>query len=483
MNPPFQARFTQGPVTRHLWEMAWPMVWGLVATMSFNAVDAYFIGKLGEEALAAILFTFPVIMVVTSIAIGLGAGASSSIARAMGGGDHHRVSRLATDAITLSTLISVVVCVLGWLTIDPLFTLLGAGPDMLPLIRQYMMIWYFSAPFLLVPMITLSALRALGFHRIQGVLMVIAAIMNALLDPLLMFGSADLQNLHGAGEHWAGWLAAIVAPLQAMGVNDLPALGIGGAAWATLVTRVVTLVVAGYVIAGRTHAIVSPWAKWGDVKTSWRTLFHVGFPAIISNLIIPVANTFVVWLVAKFGTAAAAGLSVAVRIEPLALIAFYALSGVVGPFCGQNKGAGQYDRVLETLNVIAKFCLGFGLLLAVLLFFGGTAVGRQFVESEQALSVLRTYLTIVPISYGAYGIVMSVNAMFNGLGLPLPGLMISFLRVMGIYIPLALTGLWLWGLQGIFVATAGSNMLVALVAYLWLRRVLREQSQVKAIIA
>lgn len=459
------------------------MVWGLVATMSFNAVDAYFIGKLGEEALAAILFTFPVIMVVTSIAIGLGAGASSSIARAMGAGDHHRVSRLATDAITLSTLISLTVCALGWLTIDPLFTLLGAGQDMLPLIREYMEIWYFSAPFLLVPMITLSALRALGFHRIQGVLMIIASLMNAILDPLLMFGLSDLQQLQNSGEQWAGWLASVAVPLQSMGISDLPQLGISGAAWATLITRVVTLVVAGYVLAGRSHAIVSPLATWREIKTSWQTMFHVGLPAIVSNLIIPVANGFVVWLVARFGTAAAAGLSVAVRIEPLALIVFYALSGVVGPFFGQNKGAGYYDRLFETLGVIAKFCLAFGFLIAVVLYFGGTAVGRQFVQSEQALSVLQTYLTIVPVSYGAYGLVMSVNAMFNGMGLPLPGLVISFLRVMGIYIPLALTGLWLWGLKGIFVATACSNLLVGLVAFLWLRRVLHQQSQLDAVVA
>jgi putative MATE family efflux protein len=446
VNPPLQATLTQGAVARQLRSMALPMVWGLLATMSFNTVDTLFVARLGEDALAAMGFVFPVIMVVTSVSIGLGAGASSAISRAVGAGDHHRVRRLTTDATSLTALLSIAACLLGWLTIDPLFTALGATPELLPLIHDYMAIWYLGAPFLMVPMISLSALRALGRSQIQGTLMVIAAVLNAILDPLLIFGL------------WG-----------------FPRLEIQGAAVASLITRVLTLVAAFLVLQSRFRVLVTPFAPWRQIKQSWSALTYVGLPAMASSLIVPIASGIVVKLVAGFGVIAVAGLGVALRIEPLALIVFYALSGVVGPFCGQNKGAGHYDRLLEILRVVTTFCLLFGLLVALLLWLGAPYVGRLFSDSDTVVQVVTLYLSIVPISYGAYGLVMSITATFNGLGLPGPGFVISFLRVLGLYVPMAAVGMWLWELPGLFVATALANGGIAVIAFLWLSRVLKEQ--------
>ncbi|GAB1261343.1 MATE family efflux transporter [Aurantivibrio plasticivorans] len=428
--------------------------------MSFNAVDTLFVSHLGDgnwdtvsepglgdKALAAMGYTFPVVMVITSISIGLGAGASSAIARAMGGGNTTRVRRLATDALTLATLIAFAVSVIGLFTIDWLFTsVLGASTELLPLIHDYMAIWYVSAPFLMVPMISLSALRALGFAKIQGGLMITGALINGVLDPFLIFG-------------WAG----------------LPRLELEGAAYATLASRVVTLIIAIYVLQGRMQVLTNPFVRWKEIASSWATLFHVGIPSMISNLIIPVSSGIVVNLVSKHGDLAVAGFSVAVRVEPIALIVFYALSGVVGPLCGQNKGAGLYHRVQETLSVVMRFCLSFGLLLGGLLWVVGPHIAGFFSDSEEVVGVVVGYLSIVPISYGAYGMVMSIIAMFNGMGHPLPGLGISFLRVMGVYLPFAIVFSWLWGLTGLFVATMLSNLMVGLIAYLWMRRVVSRQ--------
>jgi putative MATE family efflux protein len=411
--------------------------------MSFNAVDTFFVAQLGDDPLAAMAFTFPVIMVITSVAIGLGAGASSTISRAIGSGNQDKVRRLATDAISLATIISVAVCAIGWITIDPLFLLLGATENLLPLIHDYMSIWYLSAPFLMVPMIGLSALRALGFSKIQGNLMLGAAILNAILDPLLIFG------------YWG-----------------FPRLEIEGAAWASLITRIMMLIGAIIFLQRRLQVITNPFVHYSHIIASWRSLMHVGLPAMMSNLIIPIASGVVVVLVSSFGTDAVAGLGVAVRIEPIALIVFYALSGVVGPFCGQNHGAGYFNRMLEAVNVVTRFCLLFGLLLAAVLWFVGPIIARYFSESDEIWKVAVLYLTIVPISYGAYGLVMSVIAIFNGLGLPTPGFSVSFLRVIGVYLPIAFIGKYFWGIQGLFIATCVTNLAVAVIAVTWLRKTL-----------
>jgi putative MATE family efflux protein len=412
--------------------------------MSFNVVDTFFVAQLGKAPLAAMSFTFPVVMLLTSMGIGLGAGTSSAVARGVGAGASGRAQRLATDAVTLTLLLSVTVCCLGWLTIDPLFTLLGASPELLPLIHQYMSVWYVSAPCLLVPMVALASLRAMGLSQIQGTLMGAAALFNAALDPVLIFG------LLGA-----------------------PELGLAGAAWATLVTRSITLVVALYILRVRVGLLVSPFAPWQRLLSSWRVVVHVGIPAMAANMIVPLASAIVVMMVARYGNDAVAGLGIAVRVEPVALIAFYALSGVIGPFFGQNYGAGKVARLAEAQRLLLIFCVSSGALLAVLLWLFGTPIAGIFTQHDDVAAVAARYLAIVPVSYAAYGLVMSCNAAFNGLGKPWPAMLLSLCRVLLVFLPLALLLQHVLGLEGLFVATAATNMIVGVWAWRWLRRQLR----------
>jgi putative MATE family efflux protein len=441
MNKPLQAILTEGDVAMHLKTMAVPMVWGLLATMSMNAIEAFYIAHLGREALAAFSFTFPVVMVLTSVGIGLGAGTSSAIARAIGEGDEHKAQRLATDAMSLTLILSVAVCALGWFTLEPLFLSMGATPELIPLIRSYMSIWYFSAPCLLVPMVSLAALRAMGMSHIQGYLMSGAALFNVLLAPLCIFG-----------------------------YGVIPAMGLQGAAIATLITRLCMLVIALVILRRRVNLLINPFAGWSPVFTSWKIIFYVGVPAMCANVIIPVASAIVVKMMAVYGTDAVAGLGIAMRIEPLMLILFYALSGVIGPFFGQNSGAGKYARLSEAVSVLTGFSLVLGLVLAVVLWFFGGSVASLFGGHSEVVVIAASYLAIAPISYGAYGIIMSINAAFNGLGRPLPAMTLSAARVLFVYLPLAYIGQLLWQMQGIFIATAVTNILIGVWGWWWIRR-------------
>jgi len=442
--PPMPATMTQGSVPWQLRSLALPMVWGLLATMSFNVVDTFFVAQLGNAPLAAMSFTFPVVMLLTSMGIGLGAGTSSAVARGVGASDSSRAQRLATDAVTLTLLLSATICLLGWFTINPLFTLLGASPELLPLIHQYMSIWYISAPCLLVPMVALASLRAMGLSKIQGTLMGVAAIFNATLDPILIFG-----------------------------LLGMPKLGLAGAAWATLITRSITVVVALYILRVRVGLLVSPFAPWAKLASSWRAIVHVGVPAMAANMTVPLSSAFVVMMVAGYGNDAVAGLGIAVRVEPVVLIAFYALSGVVGPFFGQNHSAGKHDRLAEAQRILLLFCFGFGVVLAIFLFLFGGLIAGMFTDHPEVAAVAVRYLSIVPFSYGAYGLVMSCNAAFNGLGTPWPAMLLSLSRVLIIFLPLALLLQYLLGLDGLFLASAISNIIVGLWAWRWLNRQLK----------
>ncbi|WP_445360505.1 MATE family efflux transporter [Microbulbifer sp. EKSA005] len=431
----------EGSVSSHLQRLALPMVWGILAAMSFNIADTYFVSQLGDGPLAAMSFTFPVVMAINSFAIGLGAGTSSAVARVYGAGDIKNVRRLVTDASVLALLIAVVITAVGLATMRPLFELLGAGPDMLPLIADYMIPWYLGTIFVIVPTVALAALRAIGNSAVTGRIMVAVALLNLILDPILIFG-----------------------------LFGFPRLELQGAAIATIIVRALSFIAALYFIIKKEHLMTAPQWRLSGLLESWRKVLAVGLPAVLTNVIIPVSGGVVVALVAVHGEDAVAGLGVALRVEPLALIVFYALSSVVGPFMGQNAGAEKTDRLRETVSVLARFCLVFGAGLAVLLYFVAEPIVSLFSDSTEVLAVAVAYLTLVPLSYAGYGFVMSANAAFNGLGKPLPATVISFLRVLGLYLPLAWIGNSLWGMTGLFVATAASNLILGFVSWWWLRR-------------
>src|SRR5210317_327734 len=151
MNSP-KPKLTQGPVGRHLVDMTVPVLFGIATMMAQGLIDTWFIGQVGDAQLAAFSFGFPILMIVTSVAIGLGAGTSSVVARAIGSDNHRRARRLATDSLLLSFGITATISLLGYFTIEPLFKLLGAPDDMIPLIGGYMTILYIGVPFVVVGM-------------------------------------------------------------------------------------------------------------------------------------------------------------------------------------------------------------------------------------------------------------------------------------------------------------------------------------------
>ena len=433
-----KARLTEGPVGRHLVHMTVPMLLGIATMMGQGLIDAWFLGKVGDSALAAFSFGFPMLMIITSVAIGLGAGTSSVVARAIGAGDHRRARRLATDSLLLSFLITASLATIGILTIGPLFRLLGAPPDMIPMIRSFMTILYSGIPFLVVGMVGTSSMRATGDTRLPGKLMIFGALLNVVLDPILIFG-----------------------------VGPIPAMGLDGAATAALLARGTMFVGTLYFLMHRLDMVSFNKPDPVELRKSWSDILHVGLPAAGTNAIIPVAVAVITAMIARYGPDAVAGFGVASRIESMVLVIYYALSSVIGPFVGQNLSAGREGRIQLSLRLCALFCLASGLAIAALLALLSNFVAGLFSQNEAVVSVTRLFLWIVPISYGAYGIVMVVNAAFNGLGKPMPAVYISVTRMIVLYVPLALIGMRWFGIAGIFGAYAIANLLSGLLGYVW----------------
>ena len=175
------ASLTEGPVRGHLTKLAGFMAFGITASLISTLADAYFIAKLGTHELAALTFSFPVVMLIISLSIGFGTGVVSVISRNVGLGDQASVRALGTDSIVLATIITAIISFIGFQTIDPLFRLLGAEEAVLPLIHDYMQVWYLGTLFQIIPQVGSSVIRAHGDARTPSALMALAAVVNAVV--------------------------------------------------------------------------------------------------------------------------------------------------------------------------------------------------------------------------------------------------------------------------------------------------------------
>jgi putative MATE family efflux protein len=419
------------------------MILGILGIHAFNLIDTFFVGQLGTRELAAMSFTFPVVFTIAGMALGLGLGASAVISRAIGEGDWHKVRRLTTDSLTLSWLIVAFLVVVGLLTIDPVFRLLGATDEFLPLIRQYMRIWYPGAAFVVIPMVGNNAIRATGDTKTPSLIMLVAVCANGLIDPFLIFG----------------W-------------GPFPRLELAGAALATIIGRSITFTVALWVLGRREKMLTRRFPGVRAVWESWKSILYIGVPSGLVNVAIPVGLGIITRLVSGYGAAAVAGFGVASRVETFALTPIGAVRSVVAPFVGQNWGACRHDRVRRGVALSQRFALAWGVLLLVVFAIVGSRLATLFNDDPAVVRNVALYLWIVPLSYGLKGVFQLSTAGLAVLRRPLDAALLTALQIFGLYVPLGILGSHILGLTGVFGAAAVANLVTGFAAYFWLKRVM-----------
>jgi putative MATE family efflux protein len=413
--------------------------------MTFQLADAYFVAQLGTDELAALAFTFPVVMILHAIAVGLGTGVTSVVARAFGSGDMAAARVLTTDSILLAFLIAVAFAVLGALTMHPLFVLLGAEPHIIDLVESYMRVWFYAMPIMVVPLIANAVIRAFGDAKFPSLIMAVAAVINIILDPILIFGAFGI-----------------------------PGLGLAGAAVALLIARLVTFVGSLFVLHYRMHALSYDLPRPARVVASWRELLHIGLPATGTQMIMPVSSAIMTSLIASFGAGAIAAYGIATRVEMFSLIFIMALSISIAPFVGQNAGAGRLDRVKEAMAFAQKAALAYGLAIALLLFTAGHWIAGEFSQSPEVIAMAGFYLMAVPVSYGCAGVINTASSCLNALAKPMPAMVIGVAKSLVLQVPFAYAGAALYGIKGVFIAMALTTFVVAAMAVVMVRRTLAQ---------
>ncbi len=440
---------TQGSVVRHVLRMTPPMAMAFFAMMAFNLVDTWFVSKLGTEALAAMGFTFPLVMITHAIAMGLGMGVSSTVSRAIGSQDNDEVQRLSTYSLLLTFIIMLILSVVVFIFRFELLGLLGAEGFALELSSRYMAWWLLFTPIGLLPMVGNSAIRSTGDTLRPGIIMSVGALINVGLDPIFIFG----------------W-------------GPVPAMGVTGAALATGISRIITFVWAIWLMHSRCHLLNLSWIGARKVLDSWKSVLQTALPSSVTSMLAPLAGGVIVRLIASHGEAAVAATAAGQRIEYFTYLVPMAMGATLVPIIGQNWGAGRIDRVREVWRKTNWFGIAYGVASLLLAFPLARPAAELFSDDPYIIELISNYLVIILCGSIVIHSEVHTGFAFNAIQRPLTASFLRMIRYVFLLIPLTWLGGRLFGIYGIYAGMAASFGIAGIISILWFATFIRRQEAV-----
>ena len=427
---------TSGSIGRHLVRLTLPTIGGMLAFTVFSLTDTYFVSRLGTDALAAMGFTFPIVMLISSVAMGMSIGAGSVLARAMGKQDHHLMNRIATDGILLSILTVLIVSSLGLLTLDPVFRLLGATEATLPLVKRYMSIWYAGVVAVIMPPVGDSAMRAMGDMKRPLIVMLVCAVMNVILDPIMIFG-----------------------------LFGFPAMGIAGASLATIISRFAGMITTLSFLHFHYGLLDFKYRSFRELIDSWKKILHVGIPAAVVRFFPQLLRAVLTRLaVVVGGIGAVAAIAAGTRVESFAFIISMSVGTALVPIIGQNWGAERYDRVSRARSLLNKAAVVYGLIAFVIVLPLGGFVARIFSEDAEVIGRIKWYLWILMLGTAGLNLYNWTSGQLNAAGKPKWVLIINVLGTCIILIPMTALGATIAGYKGMLAGLCIGQLLLGILA-------------------
>ncbi|MGJ8621735.1 MAG: MATE family efflux transporter [Yoonia sp.] len=437
-----KAVFTQGSLFRHIAVMSFTASIGLMAVFLVDFVDMIFISMLGKAELAAAVgYAGAILFFTTSFGIGMAIAAGALVSRALGAGEAEEARRRATNSLIYGVVFGALFAAVVWLNLPFLAGLLGATDGTLDLAVHYLRIIVPSLPFLMIGMIGGAILRAHGDARRAMMATIWGGLVNAVLDPILIFG-LDLE--------------------------------LTGAAMASVCARLTIAFVALLPLIRHYGGFDRPTVR--SLTIDIRPILAIAVPAILTQLATPIGQAYVTRAMAAYGEEAVAGMAIVARMTPVGFGIIFALSGAIGPIIGQNAGANLNDRVSTAFRDGLLFA---GLVVVVVsgLFFLARPGIQYLFQLEDGVALTLVFLFAGPLSLMFFfnGVIFVANAAFNNLGHPFYSTIINWGRHTLGTIPFVLVGAAWFGAPGVLIGQYVGGAVFAGLAYILARRVIAMQ--------
>ena len=436
----------QAPVWKLLFRFSGPAILSMVAAASYTVVDAIFVGRLGPEALGALPVVFPPILIFMAVSTGTGVGAASFISRSLGAGDQASANRCACVAVTLALLVGVLVGIIYLSNLEAILQLFGATGAVLAPAKRYMTILAQFA-FLHSAIIVIGNLiRAEGSPLVSGMAVVVCAVTNIILDPILIFGCGPIPRLEVAGAA----LATVIGHDMGIGVllyHVLSGRSAYGFRWRLFIPN---------------RAIIAEIYRVGSA-----TIFRMGALAGVMTL----ANT----VAAAFGVITLAVLGVVFRLARFAFMPTMGLGQGMLPLVGFNFGAQQKERVSEVVVKAGLLGFGWGLFCWLILMLFPSQVMSTFNSDPRFIVEGVRALRIFVLLFFAVQLQIIVSFFFQGIGRGIPSFILSSARQVIFLIPGLLILPQVYGVVGLWMAFPVADILSILLTLGWLAIEFRNQ--------
>lgn len=406
------------PIGRLLTSMSVPAMLSMLVQSMYNIVDSYFVSKLGGEAFEAVSIAFPMQMLVLAFAVGVGIGTNSLIARKLGEGKVDEATVTARTGLFLAIVNAVIFVVIGFVFSGPFISMFSDNPEVISLGTTYLTIVTIGSAGMFIEILCSKTLQATGNMLIPMISQLIGAILNIILNPILIFG-----------------------------LFGLPSLGIAGSAVATVISQLAAMTYVITMFRVKSHDIHLTLHGLKVKKENVIAIYKVGAPAIVMNTIASVTITSLNFILMSFSEAAVSILGIYFKLQSFVLMPVFGLTQGAMPIMGYNFGANKKKRFYHTfyLSTAVAFVI---MLIGLFIFqvFPDKLLSVFGQNTEMGIHALRVIsICFIP---AAFGIILAT--MFQAIGHGFKSLVMSLLRQLVLLLPCAIIFARLFGLNAVW---------------------------------
>ena len=430
--------------SKSLWTLAIPIIAGMGIQTLYSIVDMIFIGMLSGEAIAAVAFNFPIFFFVMGISFGLGSGVTASIARFIGSDDKVNADNTAEHAIVMALVISVLLTSLGLLYGKQILVKIGCTPEVLPQAWEYLKVSCYGLSFGVFSGFFRSILAGEGDMKFPMILAGIGTVLNIILDPIFIFT-----------------------------LN----FGVSGAAWATTISQMIIFIIFIYMLFFKDHAYVQ--FKLRDFNPSYFILvdiIKVGLPASMSMIVMAIGQLLFNIMLATFSTDAVAAYQIAGRIDMVVFLPIFGIASALTTMVGMFFGANEIDKI----RFITRYGISSSFIItsvgSIILYVFAPFIISGFTDETVIKNIAVNYLRVISLLFPFISIGLTIGRILQGLGLGMPSLIITTIRVIGVAGPLAYYFIyildkpveWMW--YAMFI----SGIMATIISIVWLKIAFRK---------
>lgn len=439
-----KALFLEGSIPRALVTLAVPIIFANLLQTGYQLTDAFWVGRLGASAVAAVSVSFPVTFLVIALGSGLAMAGAVMAAQYLGAGRQDMVNHVAAQTMLMVALTSVVFSALGWLLAPSLLRLLGVAPEVYAGALGFLRVSFVGIIFVFVYAMFQALMRGVGQTRIPLYIVAGTVVLNFVLDPLFIFG----------------W-------------GPVPGQGVMGAAYATLVTQALAAGLGMLVFLRGRHGIALRWRGFKPDPAYLKRAFFLGIPGSVELSTRALGLMVMSFLVASFGTLTIATYGVGSNILQVVTIPVMGVSMAVSTLVGQNIGAGNIERAerITWLGTVASFLL-LSVLGAIAWFCAPWLVRFFIPDDPQVIASGAHFIRIMCLAWGGIGVQLCIVAAFRASGNMLGAMIIAMVSQWMIQFPLAyvLARHTRLGADGLWWSFPVTNIAVALISVAWFAR-------------